>query len=148
MTWETRDLPVLRAIVEITDEGGWHIEPEHVAERTGLDVETVGRAFNALAAEQPPFFEFLDGTTFGSRAREIIDVFNPTGHARRTVGTWPTAESLADRIVSGLEAAAEAEEDEDKRGGIRRIAAWFGGAGRDILVDVASGVVTKSAGFG
>jgi hypothetical protein len=25
-TWEDRDLPVLRAIVEMADEGAWHIE--------------------------------------------------------------------------------------------------------------------------
>lgn len=147
MTWETRDLPVLKAIVEMTDEGGLHIKPGAVAARTGLTQDEVEIAFAALAAEHPPFFSFADVTTMGSTRRGIGWVYHPTGHARRTVGTWPTAEGMADRIIAGLERAAEAEEDEEKRGRLRRTAAWFGGAGREILVEVAASAISKGMGL-
>ncbi|GAA4568684.1 hypothetical protein [Planotetraspora kaengkrachanensis] len=146
MTWEARDLPVLRAIVEMTDEGAWHIEADDVTKRIGLGAFEVERAFNALAAEHPPFFEFEDITAFDSDGREIV-VYNPTGHARRTVGSWPTPELLANRIVSGLNAAAEVEEDYDKRSKLKKTAGWLGGAGRDILVDITTAVITKQTGI-
>ncbi|MEV4287379.1 hypothetical protein AB0K40_17885 [Nonomuraea bangladeshensis] len=147
MTWETRDLPVLKAIVEMTDEGAWHIKPQEVAERTGLSQDDVEVAFAALAAEHPPFFSFIDATSLASKRREIGRVYNPTGHARRTVGTWPTAERLADRIIVGLERAADAEEDEEKRGRLKRMAAWFGGAGREVLIEVAGSAISKGMGL-
>jgi hypothetical protein len=147
MTWEQRDLPVLRSIVELTDEGGRYIQPQQIAERTGLDTIAVQRALNALAAEDPSFFEFVDSTALGSASREIGYVKDPTGHARRAVGTWPTADALADRIIAGLNQAADAEEDEDRRGRLRRTAAWFGGAGRDILVNVAGTAISHGEGI-
>ncbi|MBP2704422.1 hypothetical protein JOL79_11415 [Microbispora sp. RL4-1S] len=145
MTWESRDLPVLKAIVELADEGEDRIDRSFIEERTGMGHDEVQRALRALAHEEPPFFGYTDTPGYGRK--EILMVFDVTGHARRTVGTWPTPESLADRIVAGLSAAADAESDEERRGWLKRTAAWFGGAGRDVLVDVASGVITKSTGL-
>lgn len=147
MTWEDRDFPVLEAIVTLTDEGAHHIEPEHLAKRTGLGEDSVNRALVALAGENPPFFQFTDTTTFDSKGREIGFVYNPTGHARRTVGTWPTPESLADRIVEGLHQAAAEEDDETQRGKIKRTAEWLGGTGRQILVQAVGTVIAKSTGI-
>lgn len=38
-----------------------------------------------------------------------------TGHARRTVGTWPTPDAWADGLVEALAEAADQETDEAKR---------------------------------
>jgi hypothetical protein len=46
--WEARDLPVLRAIVELTDEGVRHIDPQQLVERTGLDTRTVRIALEGI----------------------------------------------------------------------------------------------------
>jgi hypothetical protein len=35
-TWETRDLPVLKAVVALTDEGGDYIEPPEIGGANGL----------------------------------------------------------------------------------------------------------------
>ncbi|MEU5565891.1 hypothetical protein [Micromonospora musae] len=43
-TWEERDPPVLRAIVEMSDEGAWIIEPDEIAERAGFDEAKVKSA--------------------------------------------------------------------------------------------------------
>ncbi|MFI7594005.1 hypothetical protein [Micromonospora sp. NPDC049359] len=143
-TWEVRDLPVLRAIVELSDEGAWLIEPHEIAERTGLDETRVKHALFALAAELPPFFDYKDLNTFGGR--DIGCVFEPTGHARRTVGTWPTPENLADRLVRAMTSAAEQEPDEEKRSRLNTAASWFANAGRDVLVDVTAAVVNRQLG--
>lgn len=145
-TWEDRDLPVLAAIVELTEEGEDYIELDQLADRTGFDDATVRRAVFALADEQPPFFRYADATTFGGR--DIGAVSNPTGYARRTVGAWPTADALADRIVQGLERAAEAETDQERQGWLRKAAAWFGTAGRGVLVEVAGSAVSRGVGLG
>lgn len=145
-TWEDRDLPVLCAIVEMADAGAWHIEPEEIAQRIGFDENLVNVALWALAAETPPHFEYEDVSTFGGRA--MAGIRNPTGHARRTVKTWPTPEDLADRLTRALAQAADDEPDAEKRSKLRAAASWFGNAGRDVLVDVTAAVVTKSAGLG
>ena len=104
-TWEDRDLPVLRAIVELSDEGEWHIDPDDIAKRLDFEVDKVRLALFALAAEEPPLFKYHDLTTYGGR--DIGFVNSPTGHARRTVGTWPKPEGRVDQLVRALQAAAE-----------------------------------------
>jgi len=147
MTWETRDLPVLKAIIELTEEGIHYIKPQQIAERTSMDGATIQRALAALAEENPPFFDHREANSFGDPSRNFVVVSKPTGHARRTVGAWPTPDFLADRIIDGLERAAEAEEDDDKRGRLKRTAAWFASAGRDILVDITGSAISTGMGM-
>lgn len=135
-TWSTRDEPVLEAIVELVDEGAMRVRPDDLVEQTGFTLETVQRALVALAGEFPPFFEFTDVTSNGSKIREIDAIRNPSGHARRTVKTWPTPEVLADRVIAGLQEAADATDDEEEASRLRRTGQWFGAAGRDVLVSV------------
>lgn len=113
---------------------------------TGFEDATVQKALQALADEDPPFFDFSDASSMAGRF--IAAVANPTGHARRTVGAWPTAESLADRLVSALTQAADNEPDEEKRGWLKKTALWLGSAGRDIAVDIAGTALAKSTGAG
>lgn len=141
-TWSTRDEPVLEAIVEMTDEGAMRVRPDDLTKRTGFELETVQRALVALAGEHPPFFEFSDATSMGSTIREIDNIRNPSGHARRTVKTWPTAETLADRLIAGLEQAADETTDEEEASRLRRTGQWFGAAGRDVLVNIISSTMT------
>jgi len=54
--------------------------------------------------------------------RETFSVSNPTGHARRTVGTWPTPDLWADRLIAALTEAAENETDPDKKSKLRKAA--------------------------
>jgi hypothetical protein len=61
-------------------------------------------------------------------------VMGVTGHARRAVRAWPSPVTLADRLIAELERAGEVAEDEETKTRLRRTAAWFGSAGRDILV--------------
>jgi hypothetical protein len=108
-TWDARDLPILRAIVEMSDDGAWYIDPPAIAEYTGLGVETVNTGLRALALENPPFFEYSDRTAMGQSQREIGGIHNPTGHARRMVGTWPKPEDRIAEMIAVLLEAAERE---------------------------------------
>lgn len=140
-TWTTRDFPVLRAVCVLAEENGGVVRFEQIAEATGMDRGTVGRAVNALRHEDPPFFAASIG--MGMMSGTIQKV---TGHARRTVGQWPSPEVLADRLVTAMAAAAEDAPDEEQRTLLRRAAAWLGSAGRDLLVDVTGSVIARQVG--
>lgn len=143
-TWENRDLPVLAAIVAMTEEGETHPEPAAIAQRTGLDDVAVDRALWSLAAESPPFFQYLDGSTFAGRS--MIAVHDPTGHARRTVGAWPTPEAWAVRFLAALEEAAESEPDAVKRSKLRKVVESVREAGTGVIVGVAANVISGQIG--
>jgi hypothetical protein len=137
-TWNDRDLPVLRAVVELDEREGRPVTPEDVRFVTGFDPHTVESALRALAGETNP--KYFDRTHGGLRDPTLW-VTNVTGHARRTVGAWPTAETLADQILAALNDAADAAGDEETRDRLRQFAAWLGGAGRGVLMQAAGSAV-------
>ncbi|WP_418058470.1 hypothetical protein [Pimelobacter simplex] len=141
-TWESRDLPVLAAVVEICDEDEWGMaEPEQIAERTGLPSEDVEKALWKLAGEQPPFFGFSNDSTFGGR--DIGTITRPTGHAQRTVGAWPTPESLIERIVAELHEAAERADTPEEKSRLKKAADAVGGVGKGVMTGVLTHVLTQ-----
>lgn len=141
-TWEARDLPVLAAVVEICDEDSWcNAEPSTIAERTGLSLEDVNKALWKLAGENPPFFEVSDASTFGGR--EIASVNNPSGHAQRTVGAWPTPESVVDAMILALQEAAENADTPEERSRLQRAADAVGGVGKGVITGVMTHVLTQ-----
>jgi hypothetical protein len=147
--WFTIDLPVLRAIVALSDAGVEYIKPIDIVTQTGLDEPIVQRSLLALAHEDPPLFE-APGAHSGWH-RQVTAVHSVTGHARRTAGTWPTKDALSkalfENILTSLEEAAEHEDDADERGRLRRTATWMGGAGRDIVLDLIASVIGKQMGI-
>jgi hypothetical protein len=139
-TWETRDLPVLEAIVRTYDETGESPSPPAIAETCGLSGDEVQRALRALDYNEPSFVTKMYVAGGGAG---VVAIGAPTGHARRTVGAWPTPDNLADRIIVALNEAADNEPDEGKKGKLRRAAEAVAGVGRDILTDVTAQVITK-----
>lgn len=115
----------------MSDEGTWNIEPEQIAERTELEIETVKIALWALAGEHPPFFDYFDRTSYAARLPNIGGIQNPTGHARRKVGTWPSPEDRVIEMVAALRQAAEREPDLKKKSFLRKAAEYFAGLPRD-----------------
>jgi len=142
-TWTTRDLPVLRAIVLGYDNIGSSPDVNEIAQTTEIEVEDVVRGIRALEQEDPPFLLGVQWSWGGPP----INIGVPTGHARRAVGGWPTAESLATLLVRGLEKAAEAEPDEERKGWLRKSASYLGNAGRDIAVEISATALNKQIGL-
>lgn len=133
-TWETRDLLVLRAVVQIEDETGERVEAGQIAEATGFEAADVQRALGALGREQPPFFRVVDDSDMSGT--HYAGAENCTGHARRTVGAWPTPDGLADSIVAALQDAADNAPTEEERGRARKILDGVGGVGKGVLTGV------------
>lgn len=144
-TWEGRDLPVLRAFVELWEEsGGQAVMAEQIGARTGFGWSAVQTSLLALLAEEPTLIRDYDGGAEPGSYVLVVD--QPTGEARRRLGLWPTPESLADRLVIALAQAAEREPNEERRGLLKRTAEWLGSAGRDVAVDVTAAVISRQVG--
>ena len=137
-TWTNRDLPVLRAAVQIYEETGHpKIRASHIDRVLGFDKETTQRAIRALYTE--PYFEA--GTqAFGG---ETLSVGAPTSAALRVAGQWPTPENMVERLVAALQAASEDENvPEPERGKAKQAAMWLG----DTLSKIAIGALGGAGG--
>lgn len=99
-TWTNRDLPVLRAVVDIYDRMGGPIDADDIRAAVGFDATTVQRALRALNTED--FFRDVTAIASG----DIWAVGAPTGTALRVAGAWPSPEALLDGLVDALELAA------------------------------------------
>ncbi|MGW0502187.1 hypothetical protein [Micromonospora sp. NPDC003241] len=141
-TWTEQHLPVLRAAVELCDEQNGTASEVDIAERLGLDDEAIQAALKGLLAEDPPFFVKAVHRFEGGYER----VWQPTGHARRAIRQWPSAEVRLNEMIQILQLAADREPDEEKRGWLRKTAGWLGSAGRDVAVDVTAAVISRQIG--
>lgn len=133
---------MLNAIVEISEETGPGVSPEQIEKRTELDAKSVQLALAALDSEDPPFLSKLERVMSG----QVVFVGAPTGHARRAVGAWPTAETIADRLVDALGEAAEREPDEERKSFLGRAASYLGNAGRDLAVEIGATAINRQIG--
>lgn len=138
-TWETRDLPVLDAVVKIYEETGQAIRPRQIESVTGMEAAQVQKALRALLGEDPPFFEKGQGAMGG----HILLVGKVTGHARRTIGSWPTPQGLTDRFAQAFAEAADQEHEPEKRSVLKRCAEAFGGVGKDVAAQVIAKVILQ-----
>lgn len=133
-TWTIRDLPVLKAAVDLYDQNGRTPRPSALEKATGFDHDTVQRALRLLYRE--PYFE--KGTT--ASGGEIIFVGPPTGAALRVAGQWPSPEAQLERLIAALEAAAEDEaRPEQERSRFREVALWLGGAASQVAIGALGG---------
>jgi hypothetical protein len=129
-TWTTRELPVLRALVEkFEDPDTWMVRIEELPAATGLTISEIRQALRALDTAFPPYLT-------GSGAEELsypLIISEVTERARRAVGHWPASDSAVDVMVAALQEAAESEPDESKRRGLRD---FIAGTGKEILMRV------------
>jgi hypothetical protein len=133
-TWESRDLLVLRAAVELYDQTGRNPSAAEMEAACGFDKDTVQRALRALYRE--PFFQ--EGMTDWSG--NILAVGPPTSAALRVAGQWPSPEVQLDRLIAALQAAADDEErPEEERKRFKQAALWLGGAASQIAIGALSG---------
>jgi hypothetical protein len=136
-TWITRELPVLRTLVEKFDDvGTYMVRIETLPAATGLDETDVKKALRSLDTANPPY---ITGTTPAELSYPVI-ISGVTERARRAVGQWPASDLATDAIVAALSDAAEQEPDEEKRSGLRHAADFLGGAGKEVLYRVITQV--------
>lgn len=133
-TWESRDLPVLKAAVELYEENGDGPRATDIEARTGFDEETVQRALRALYTE--PYFE--EGRDSGNGG--IIWVGAPTSAALRVAGQWPTPENQVERLIAAFQAvAADESRPEEERSRATKIGLWLTGALQQVAIGALGG---------
>jgi hypothetical protein len=142
MTWYTRELPVLTAALQALEDNDYQHFPKatDLAPIVGLDATEVGKALRALDGEYIQASTDLTGLP-GTSVHEVY----PAG--RRAAGQWPTPELVAQRLIAGLEAAAAAEADPEKKSKLKQTAVFLGSSGRDLLINLVASVIAKSAGL-
>jgi hypothetical protein len=139
-TWADRELPVLRVLVEKLDNPDtFNVHINELPQATGLDMADVQRALRALSTASPAYFEWAGF----EEATYPIAITAVTERALRAVGQWPASDHAADAIVAALNEAADTEPDEEKRSGLRKAAAFLGGAGKDVLYRVVTQVSSQ-----
>ena len=91
---------------------------------------------------------YLRGDAFDSLAGRMGVVFDGiTERGRRTVGLWPSTESV-DALVDALRQAEETTNDPEEKTLLRRAGGAIGSVSRDIMVDVIAAVVSRQSGLG
>ena len=101
--WFTRDLPVLRAIVRLVDEGEHGGSPYllgQVVPASGLPKAEV-----VLAARSLVSAGYAEALT--NHAGDIVRLTAVSGEARRLAGLWPTPQGEWERLLEQLVARAE-----------------------------------------
>ena len=137
-TWHARDLPVLRTIVRLHDADPvgtvrvHHIEAELADTHTAEDVQRAGVALAEAG--------LIDKS--GASGLPLLFVRGVAPQARQLAGSWPTAETGADRLLAALEALADQAPDEPTRDRARTVLQQVGGFSRDTIAAIAATVIT------
>lgn len=140
-TWFSRDLPTLRVVAQLLDEGHTVTGDELTVD--GLSPAEVARALKALEGE------YLTRARHYSLAdNHDYDADSLTSAGRRAAGMWPTPEGTADAMIAALERIATASPNPDKQSRARQVLSVVTGAGRDLLVEVSAAALSRSAGLG
>jgi hypothetical protein len=132
--WASRDFPVLVEITRRLDAGG-SVFLSAVVEALPLSDDEVDRAVRAL---QRRGLVTEVARTLGGDA--IID--DVTGEAYLLTGLHPSPEAGADRLMAALEQAIDKAPEGERKTRLQKIRDGLLSAGRDLVVDVASGVIT------
>jgi len=137
-TWESRELPVLEAIIRDLDKvpvtEAWP-DAADIAVKTGLDLSDVGAALLALDGQ---YLTLVRNLTLSSWH---VTAVTPGG--RRAVGQWPSAESLVEQLAARINEVAEREADQERRGRLQAVARGLVGVAKEIAVNVASAYLER-----
>jgi hypothetical protein len=135
-TWIDRDLPVLRAVVDMYEETGRYLtSASDIEAATGQDIDGVQRALRRLNG-QPSFFEKVTEASGGM----IIMVGPPTRDALQVAGAWPSPQQLLDRLVAALESAANDDKREPaERNKFKQAAAYLGSFASQVAIGALGG---------
>jgi hypothetical protein len=135
--WNSRDLPVLRRVVQHFEEGdnGTFIDSGDIATDLALDPKQVSLALNNL--ERGGYVSLGGGFGAGGFVERI------SGTALVASGSWPTPESALDRIIAALEAiAANTDATAEDRTKAQRFATWLKSSATTVGIGVATAAIT------
>ena len=135
-TWARRELPILREALRRADAGELLTSIEDIRVAVGLDAAHMRTGLDALRFADPPYLE-VQYTMSGVASGHVSKV---SERARRELGSWPSADTIVDRLVAALAEAEQREADPQQKSRLRAAAETMGGIGRDVLVQVLAKV--------
>lgn len=135
-TWTTRELPALVGLVEYFDDPAARrpIGPDDGPALAGLDTDSFRRALAKLTSAVPPYL-------VDAGIEEDFLVVGVTERAMKTVGQWPSPESLAEQFVATLMTAADKSSDPAESSKLRGMAGLLGGMAKGALVAWIAGAI-------
>lgn len=134
-TWQTRDLPVLRVLVEAFDEPDrFSMTLDEIQQRTGLSEDDVKRATRALFEAEPPLIKGIGADQVAYPLR-IVGV---TERARVLAGQWPSPENIVEALAAALDQRAAETNEPEERSRLTSLADGLRGIGKEIVVRVLS----------
>jgi hypothetical protein len=137
-TWGAREMPVLTAAVTLLEQS-YMVTVSDIAERTGLELNTVARSLDTL---DPTYVDFRKTETGGDPRFWYVHKVTPA--ARREVGQWPSPAGLIDRLATAFSAAADREADPSQQDRLRMAARLLGDAARPAAIEVAASVIGEA----
>lgn len=143
--WADRDLPVLRAVAPILDEGGIvDADDEELLGKVGLTQEVVAQSFVALGQA-----EYLDVNVTRFLGGDVAAVASGLlERGRRAVGIWPDGDDAVEQLLSALRQAEELTDDPDDKTALRKAGGQLATVSRSVVAEVIAAVVTRQAGIG
>lgn len=135
-TWTNRDLPVLKAVVDIfEDDDEEEIEPLGIARRTGLELDAVQKSLRAL--RKHPYF---DDSGLWYDDGNCVYVGEPTADCFRAAGNWPSPQGLVDRLIAALDQAGDDEDRlPEERSTLKKTALTLRGAAYQVALGALGG---------
>ncbi|WP_100489926.1 hypothetical protein [Mycobacteroides abscessus] len=135
-TWNARDLPVLRAVIDLYEtNGGIPITPPEIEAKLGFDADTVQRSLRALDSP-PSLFDRLEKDWDG----QIIMLGRPTARALQVAGAWPSPENLLEQLIGALNAAAgDDDRAPEERSKLRQAASYLGSFASQVAIGALGG---------
>lgn len=140
-TWESRDRPVLEAIGEADADGRALERESDLPSLTGLEQREVDRALVAL--RDADMISGIDTTShdgFGMLEIRIL----PAG--RRATGQWPSGDPVQ-ALVRLLEQRAEAADDPEEKGRLRRLADDAKDVSKQALGEILAVLIRQQTGI-
>ncbi|MEQ1703893.1 MAG: hypothetical protein ABMA25_27615 [Ilumatobacteraceae bacterium] len=122
-TWADTELPLLRAAVQ-ADLQGENVRTAVMSQAValGLNERQIGNCLEALFDG-----DYFDGEFIRMGAGHYVaHIRRPAERARRAVGQWPSEELFLADLAASLMAAADAQQDQEEAGALRRTARWVG----------------------
>jgi hypothetical protein len=145
-TWESRELPVLRAIARATaNRHCSHGDVLDELEGSGLSEDQVMLSIEWLLDSTPPF---ITAQADMESEEDVIGFYwiRLTERGRRTVGVWPREDSYA-AFLQLLEQRIQAEPDQEKRSRLTKFLEGAYGVGREVGTDLLTAWLKATTGL-
>lgn len=132
-TLHGRELPVLREVVRHFDGNINPVTPDRISEASGIEVGDVRAAM--LTLHRAGVVDATISKDFEDAG--VLWVNDISREALTLTGQWPSADTVADRLMAILQDLAEHSDDPIEKAKARRAVEAVGNLGRDLLVSVA-----------